>query len=189
MSGAGEAYLGLRVRTGRALALAIGGDRAEPTAIARAEVELGDPKHPDSRQPFHLLLDTELGRGEARAERAANQARRAGGRALDAFVRDALGRRRLQAVAVVANSNTPPERIGNLHMRAHALEGWLFREICERLGDRVGIEPVTYLVGEIAALQGPALAEVLRRLGAGFGRPWNRDWKLAASAAWMQMRE
>jgi hypothetical protein len=178
--------IGLRVRTGRCAAVAIAGTRSAPEPVQRAELDLTDAMDPASLQPFHLLLDDDRGRGERAAARAAEHARRAGARTLDAFAMQVLGGRRAALrLAVVANSDTQPERIGNLHLRAHALEGWLFREICEALGPRHDIEAVTYLAGQLSARQDADVAAALRVLGGAFGRPWHRDWKLAAHAAWL----
>jgi len=177
------AAIGLRVKTGRAFAVALGGvaERCEP--IAREEVVLADPADGATVHPYHLELD-----GDAPgAEAAAKRARRIGAKSL-ARLFESVGKvERIDAIAVVVNTHTPPERITSPHMRAHGKEGWLFREICERGAERIGIAPATLALAEVA-LTDRAIQRVVTSLGERFGKPWTADWKLACAAAWLQLR-
>jgi hypothetical protein len=177
------AVVGLRVKTGKALAVAVTGTRAAPHALIRQEVQLADPDVPDTAYPFHLELE---GQPDA-ATAAAQQARQIGSIALQRLFVTIEQQQRLKAVVVVVNSHTPPERISSPHMRAHSREGWLFREICEHASERHGIEPLTLSSAEIPSTE-HATKQALAALGAEFGKPWTADWKLAATAAWLQLR-
>jgi hypothetical protein len=49
--------LGLRVKTGRALCVALTGTRASPSGVLRQAVDLADPADADTVHPYHLTLD------------------------------------------------------------------------------------------------------------------------------------
>ena len=189
------ATVGLRVRTGRAILLALGGNSELPVGLVRCEVTLVDPRVPDSGQPYHLGLELPATRAQRAVERACHAARTAGTAALGrAFMDVEKPGFRLVSANVVSDSATDPETIHNAHMRAHAAEGRLFRDICadaatnypmtvgltlsrtlrEELGDALGARPGT-------------IDKVLGALGVGFGRPWQADHKLAAMAAWLAL--
>jgi hypothetical protein len=177
------AAVGLRVKTGKALAIAIGGSAAAPRAILREEVALADRANMDTVHPYHLEFE---GQPKA-AEAAARRARRIGAAALERLFETVGQRDRIESITVIVNTHTPPERITSPHMRAHGKEGWLFREICEQAAELRGIDPATLSIDEIP-LGDRATQRVLTTLGAEFGRPWTADWKLAAAAAWLKLR-
>ena len=182
MTASPSAVLGLRVKTGRAMAVILLGSRRSPRPGLRREIALADPKQPHTVHPYHLELE---GRADVAAA-AAERTRQIGRRALEKLFETLDATLQPRAVAVVVNSNTPPERIGSAHMRAHSREGWLFREICEDAAQRLGVEPATLLCDDIH-LDAAATQRALTLLATGFGRPWTLDWKLAAAAAWQQL--
>jgi hypothetical protein len=178
------AVVGLRVKTGRALAVVIAGTRLAPIALSREEVWLADRAQPNTMFPYHLELE---GQPKA-AEAAAKVARQVGARALRQLFQSVASPQKLKSVVVVVNTHTPPERIHSPHMRAHSREGWLFREICENAAEQFGIEPITLACDEVPGAE-RATQKALTLLGAEFGRPWTADWKLATAAAWLQLPE
>jgi hypothetical protein len=173
------AAVGLRVKTGKALAVALAGTAASPRALLREQVALADPAEPGSSFPYHLELE---GQPKA-ADAAVRLCRRLGASALQRLFKSVSADERIESITVVVNTHTPPERITSPHMRAHGKEGWLFREICEQAAKNYGVEPVTLSIDEVQLDQ-----RVLTALGAEFGRPWTADWKLAAAAAWRTLR-
>ena len=176
------AAVGLRVKTGKTLAIAIAGAAASPRAILREQVALADPSVPDTSFPYHLELE---GKPKA-AEAAVRRARRIGAAALKRLFESVSAYEPIESVTVIVNTHTPPERITSPHMRAHSKEGWLFREICEHAAEVYGVEPLTLSVDEVP-LADRATQRVLAALGTAFGRPWTADWKLATAAAWLKL--
>jgi len=177
------ASIGLRVKTGKAMAIAIAGVQRAPVAILREEVALTDRSNMDTVHPYHLEIE---GRPES-VVGAVRTAKRVGTASL-ARLFEAVGKReRIEHITIVVNTHTPPERISSPHMRAHSKEGWLFREICEKAAESYGIEPLTLSLEEIA-LDGREKQRALATMGEVFGRPWSADWKLAAAAAWSRLR-
>ena len=177
------ASIGLRVKTGKAMAIAIGGEHGAPIAILREEVALADRSIMDTVHPYHLEIE---GRPDAVAG-AVRTAKRIGAAALKRLFETVRQGERIEFVTVVVNTHTPPERISSPHMRAHGKEGWLFREICEQAAETCGIEPLTMSLEEMP-LDGRDTQRALAAMGEAFGRPWSADWKLAAAAAWTRLR-
>ena len=177
------ASIGLRVKTGKAMAIAIGGGQGGPQAILREEVALADRSIMDTVHPYHLEIE---GRPDAVAG-AVRAAKRIGAASLKGFFEAIRRQERIDFVTVVVNTHTAPERITSPHMRAHSKEGWLFREICEHAAETGGIEPLTLSIEEIS-LDDRTTQRALSSLGDAFGRPWTADWKLAAAAAWTRLR-
>jgi hypothetical protein len=190
-----RAAVGLRVRTGRAVLLALSGPADAPRLVTRAEVDLTDPKVADSKQPFHLGLEITGVRGERAVERACQAARRAGAASLSSeFERTEARGVRLAAATVVSDSATDPASIGNLHMRAHASEGQLFRDICCDAADAYGLVTERALAKNLRDALAQALEtdskridSVLAAIGTDAGRPWRADEKLAAMGAWLAL--
>jgi len=176
------AAIGLRVKTGKAFAIAIGATSGGYRALARAEVVLADPRSMDTVHPYHLEMDGD----PVGAAAAAKRARKVGAAALKRLFDSVSAQERVESVSVVVNTHTPPERISSPHMRAHGKEGWLFREICENAAETYGIEPTTLAIDELPMAE-RAAQRVLGELGAAFGKPWTADWKLACAAAWLAL--
>lgn len=192
---AGCAALGFRVRTGRAIAVALAAPVQNPRILFRREVTLCDPNVRESRQPYHggtmpfvPATPEALARGKKAAERAALAAVRALRNELKG-----LGYR-LAGVGLVVSSNPNVQKLGSAHVRAHALEGILFRETLEK-GARACRVPVF----SVLERQAPARAAiVLRRpetrlrralaeFGVQVGRPWRAYEKSAALGAWLAL--
>jgi hypothetical protein len=187
--------LGFRVRTGRATALALQGSRAEPTILWRRQVELFDPEVSESREPYHPALDFEGARGEKLVRRAVEAATRVGRRAVAELVSELrAGDWECLRGGLVVGSLIDPARIGNPHVRAHASEGKLFREIVESGLAECGVASFTITsdrlyerATEALSLPEPEIREALREMGVSAGRPWRGEHKEAALAAWMSL--
>ena len=133
------AAVGLRVKTGKTLAIAITGAATSPRALLREQVALADPAEPASSFPYHLELEGQPKAAEAMVRRV----RRLGASALQRLFKSVSEHERIESITVIVNTHTPPERITSPHMRAHGKEGWLFREICEQAAEKYGVEPLT----------------------------------------------
>jgi len=177
------ASIGLRVKTGKAMAIAITGTQAAPRSILREEVALADRADMNTVHPYHLEIE---GQPEAVAG-AVRAAKRIGAAALKRLFETVRLQEPIEFVTVVVNTHTPPKRITSPHMRAHGKEGWLFREICEQAAEVCGVEPLTLSLDEIP-LDGRATQRGLITMGDAVGRPWTVDWKLAAASAWTRLR-
>jgi hypothetical protein len=101
---------------------------------------------------------------------------------------------KIRRAALVVGSQIDPGSIANAHIRAHALEGRLFRSVLKqalqahRIRTDLLIERDAY---SQAAVELEQSNEKVRRVIQNFGRdteaPWRAEQKLAAVAAWFAL--
>jgi hypothetical protein len=165
--------LGLSVHTGWAAAVLVGGSLRRPHVELREEIELIGS---DDRFAFHLAATLPIREAQRSVERARKRATTAARRELARLIQD----RDVVGCAVVANDAPMPgslEIILAAHPRIHTAEGCLYRDALEdaarRLKLRTAVVPPRSLDPQSSALANPR-----------FGRPWGKDQRLAAAAAW-----
>ena len=192
---AGRAALGFRVRTGRAIVVALAAPAANPRILFRREVQLCDPRVPESRQPYHGAIMPFIPAAPSAVARGRKAAERVAVAAVKELVEElnAAGCRPSGITLVVA-SNPNPAKLGSEHVRAHALEGILFREVLEAGARACRVPACTILEREAlarasAALRRPAagLQGAVAQFGAQVGRPWRAYEKSAALGAWLAL--
>ena len=98
----------------------------------------------------------------------------------------------LAGIAIIAGSLIDPQRIANAHIRIHALEGRLFRNVVvdvaerNRLACSIWREREIYgRAAEILKKPEPELRAALSALGRPGVRPWRAEQKVAALGAWL----
>jgi hypothetical protein len=186
-----RAALGLRVKTGWAAAVVLEqGAGATPVVTSRRRLELTDPKVPSSAQPYHAGLELSGKRAEAAIKKGADAARAAAHRALRALIDEV----KPVAIGIVVASDPDLSKIGNDHVRAHAAEGLLFREILEESAARCGVETLTLIEGELwgqaevaLGVREGELKRTVAELGKAVGRPWTALEKNATVAGWLAL--
>ena len=171
------------------------GPARSPRAIDRRTIELSDARVPTSRQPYHAVRDARPGQAAKLERRLRGLVERVTKRSLGALLKEYRRQGRpVRRVALVVGSLIDPARIGNDHIRAHALEGQLFRTALERAA-RAARLPCTTRVErslyDTAATRLKRSREALRRavtdLGDALGGPWRADEKAATLAAWLAL--
>ncbi len=182
--------IGLKSKTGRAIAVALGGPASSPEFIIRKEVLLHDSRRPATMQPFHEVMELPWSEGLVAVQPAIEAIEEIATASLAALIEELRSRGcRVAAVAIVGPADRKLERIGSPHIRAHAAEGVLFRRVLEvaakanRCRSRSFVDPA-------AELKAPAnkVTKVLAALGKTAGSPWRSDEKSAAMAAWAALR-
>jgi len=189
-----QAALGFTVKSGWASAVLVAGPRAAPQVIDCRRAELSDPSVPDSRQPYHD------GFGTARREGPELSRLLASVRAFGLLsVREVLVRFQacgydLVGAGIIVGSLTAPETIQNDHIRIHALEGHLFRQVVEESLSRSRVSSSVWrerdlhgLASKVLGLSEPALRAELTALGKPVGGPWRVEQKVATLAAWLRL--
>jgi hypothetical protein len=98
----------------------------------------------------------------------------------------------IKGAGVVVGSLIDPKTIGNDHIRIHAMEGQLFREVLIDGAERGGVKCVVWRERDLYRLAEKQLkiAEVVLRkkltaLGMGIEGGWRAEQKAAALSAWM----
>ena len=187
--------LGCRVKSGWATAVLVIGSRRAPRVVDRRAIELSDARVPTSRQPYHAVMEA-APRNAARLERTL---RRVVERVTKRSLRGLLSEYRRQGrtvrgVALVVGSVIDPATIGNDHIRAHALEGQLFRAALEgavrafRLPCATLVERALYQTAATRLKRSPAaLRRTVTELGDALAGPWRADEKAATLAAWLAL--
>jgi hypothetical protein len=186
--------LGFRVKSGYAIAVVLRGPVSAPVILARRIVELSDPAVPETRQPYHDGFykqeddRRELGRRAAIVERCAN-------RSIALLLKDdGFAGLPCRSAGLVVGSVIDPSRVGNLHIRAHASEGQLFRTVlldalrrheidCEVIVEKALAERA---VEDLRRTQAE-VARTVAALGKTLGGPWRAEEKAACVAAWLAL--
>jgi hypothetical protein len=185
----GMGTVGCRVKSGRAIAVILGGRPSAPRALARRELVLCDPHIPRTKQPYHA------GMGQAQTDqREIDRLIDVIARCADRAVVELLASLSIRSACLVVGSLVDPATIGNQHMRAHACEGRLFRTVLEDAFRAHGVVCATMVEKQLASEAagiGISLADRARTIeafGEVLGRPWTVDEKAAALGAWIAMR-
>ena len=189
------AALGFRVKSGWAAAVLLTDSARSPQLCDVQRIDLSDPRFPETRQPYHAAmgkLETDARKINRRVRVVRSIAQKSIATLLDGYRQNGYSIRR---AALVVGSRIDPASIANPHIRAHALEGQLFRSVLQeslhanRILSDVLIERDAYAQ---AAVQVKQSNENVRRVIQNFGRdtkaPWRAEQKLAAVAAWVALR-
>ena len=191
MPGAPLVALGLTVKTGRAIVVALRGPAASPQILVKTRVDVATTF--DEGAVYHA--GQELGVAKARAliersERTFTERARA---ALTA-VMEPLGARVAAAILVAPEPKTPPplETILKAHPLVHAAEIELYRRVFTSAVTALWAAPTRLPADQLAKQLAPALQLTpvkleaqLAALGKAAGRPWTVDHKHATRAAWL----
>ena len=187
-----SAALGFRVKSGWAVAALVAGPVHSPQLCDSRMIDLSDTRFPETRQPYHAAmgkLETDPVKIRARLRVVRRVARQSIAKLLAEY-RGFVIRR----AALVVGSQIDPALIANPHIRAHALEGQLFRTTLDdalcahRIHTVILTERDAY--SKASAHLKKANSDV-RRVTQNLGRsgegPWRAEQKLAALAAWFAL--
>jgi len=187
--------VGFRVKSGWAAAVVLSGPSSSPSVLHSRGIELSDPAVPESRQPFHAVDDAQgdLEPDDERIQERVQIVHRVATQSIGELLRDCRKNGwDLQRAGITAGSLIDPSTIHSPHIRAHAMEGRLFRVATEEalrahglpclvLGEKTAFETAS----EIIHTRERSLKKVLADLGRRVEGPWRADEKFAALAAWV----
>lgn len=187
------ASIGLRAKTGRAIAVVLTVPPNSPLVIKRLEFSVVDPASPETFQPYHEVLDLPWEQAQKGAQRMARKIERVATKALRSLVTELKSEGfTVRSVGIVGAGERNLEKIGSTHIRAHAAEGVLFRQVLEvgaeanNLPNRRFDERTIDQTAE-SELKLPIekIKAQLAEMGREAGSPWRADEKAAAMAAWL----
>jgi hypothetical protein len=190
-----SAALGFRVKSGWAMAVLLAGPSNAPKLVRCQAVLLSDPKIPQSKQPHHAALNLPEKEGKEVAEKlcrvVAGAAKQSVQQLLEQAVADGYS---LLGAGLVVGSLVDPATLHNEHIRAHGLEGQLFRTALEEalrehgLPSRVLLEKNAYTTASPALRKSaPEAKKIIAGLGESHNGAWRAEEKLAALAAWIAL--
>jgi hypothetical protein len=168
--------LGWRCHSGWAVLVVAEGTTAAPHVIARERVQLVDEPLP--RMAYHAIQAYELSLRDGKA--LITKVRRAATAAATKATKKAAKEFGIETVAVVGKARNIPDdlqRILAAHSLLHAAEGALYEEVVLEAAARAGFPAL--LVEERTI----DVSAALDAAGKALGPPWQKDHKLAATAA------
>jgi hypothetical protein len=191
-----NAALGFRVKSGWAAVVLLTGATVSPTLRDNRVIDLSDPQFPDTRQPYHAAIG-ELETDTRTVNRRASAVRTVTQQSITKLLADYQRKdRAITRASLVVGSQIDPALIANPHIRAHALEGRLFRSVLEEALHAHGIRTATLLERNAYATATAQLkrsSDDVRRIIQNFRRsteaPWRAEQKLAALAAWFALSQ
>ncbi|HXU07826.1 MAG TPA: hypothetical protein VN743_02435 [Blastocatellia bacterium] len=189
------ASVGLRAKTGRAIAVALTGPSDSPRVILRTELRLTDPSQPATSQPYHEVMDLPWEEAKIAVRKITETVEVIASQALAQLVREMEAEGfKVRDIGIAGAGNRDLEKIGSTHIRAHAAEGVLFRHVLEVAAGRNKQKHRAFderTLDEIAAaelkLQPSDIKNHLAEMGRSAGSPWRADEKAAALAAWLAL--
>ena len=164
------ALLGLRAKTGRAIAVVLS---STGQFLARREISLVDPEVEDTAQPYHAVMEMPWSEATIAVRPLVEAIERVATKELRALAREFD----VGAVGIVGAPERALEKIGSEHIRAHAAEGVLFRHVLEVAAEKNKLRHRTF---NEKALSIDARTQ---ELGRAAGSPWRAEEKMAATAA------
>ena len=193
-----NAGLGFRVKSGWAAVVLLTDTAHSPQLSDVSRIELCNPRLPETRQPYHAAMG-ELETEPTKLNQREHVVRSISQQSLTRLLKDYRQKGfRIRRAALVGGSQIDPANIANSHIRAHALEGRLFRSaVAEILQDHeirteVLLERDAY--PSVAARLKQSSDDVKRaiqnlgRSAPAKGGPWRAEQKLAALAALFVLR-
>lgn len=187
---------GFTVKSGWASAVLVKGSAASIHVLDSRRIDLSDPALPESRQPYHAAFGTARSSGPELSRLVASVERFGRESVTDAIDRHQRAGHQLRGIGIVVGSLIDPDTIANAHIRIHALEGRLFRQVVEdaaagrQLPCSIWREKDLYPVAARALhQQESALRRVLKACGDTTSGPWRIEQKAAALAAWLVLAD
>ncbi|HZM88221.1 MAG TPA: hypothetical protein VFF31_16975 [Blastocatellia bacterium] len=185
--------IGLRAKTGRAIAVVLGGPIDAPQVLKRMEIKLADPGYPETSQPYHEVLDLPWDKAQTAVRKIASRIEKKAAKEIARLVREAQAEGAVVCgVGIVGAGDRNLEKIGSTHIRAHAAEGVLFRAVLEtgaaandlpnKRFDERGLDQTAESQLRLSSAK---IKAHLSEMGRAAGSPWRADEKAAATAAWL----
>ena len=188
--------LGVKAHIGWATGIAVHLTDTGPQVLLNTRLELRDPSVSESHEPYHQAAEVSL----QEATRIIDVARNA--MTLRAYEQllacnDLLREHDAQiaVVAVLQGSGRLPKDLADSiksHTQVHIAEGEETRNVIIKSGERLGINSTRLVektlmqqAADCLALDATSIESILAGLKETAGRPWRREHKLAALAAWL----
>jgi hypothetical protein len=189
------AALGLRVKSGWAMAVLLAGSSSAPKLVRCQAVLLSDPKIPQSKQPCHAALGLREKEGKALKRKLQKVIAAAAKASVQVLLKQASAQGYdVVGAGVVVGSLVDPTTLHNEHIRAHGREGQIFRTVLEdafqehELPCRVLLEKNAYITASAAVRRSPGEAKKwIASLGDSHDGTWRAEEKLAALVAWVAL--
>jgi hypothetical protein len=183
--------IGFKVRSGFAIAAIVRRSADGIVIEAVRKVMLSSEELPQSRFPYHPTIELPEPKGAALSDKAVKEVRRIAAQEMRKVLEEFDG---IKRAAMVVGSVIDPDSLGNPHVRVHALEGKLFREVVAAelqkrdiaCGVLVERDAYSKAATDMASAEAKLRAQIAA-LGQGHIKPWRAEEKLATLAAFWSM--
>ena len=185
---------GFRVKSGWAAAVLLTGPIGSPALRDNRVIDLSDPRVPETRQPYHATfgqLETDAKKTNRRTSIAHRVTKQSITDLLSDYRRKGYS---IRCASLVIGSQIDPASVANPHIRAHALEGQLFRSALDQALNAHGIRTFILLERDAYARAGAQLKkscddvrQTIQNLGRSTEGSWRVEQKLAALGAWLAL--
>ncbi len=192
--------IGLRVHSGWAALVVIGGTPRAPSVVERRRIVIADPAIRGSKQPFHAAEKMDQEKAAAHIARCRASTWKMAREAFCAVLEEM--RNKGHAVAGCGLLLASGRPVGTLaealasHTMLHTAEGQFFRDALREASEQSGVAVMGVREKELFARAAETLRigenEIRRRvgeMGKAIGPPWSQDEKLAALVAWLALKE
>jgi hypothetical protein len=188
------AAAGFRVKSGGATVVLLMGPVGLPVLRDSRTIDLSDPRVPETRQPYHATfgqLETDAKKTNRRTSIVHRITKHSITDLLSDYWRKGYS---ITRASLVIGSQLDPIYIANPHIRAHALEGQLFRSALQQALNAHDIRTFILLERDAYARAGAQLKkscddvrQTIQNLGRSTEGPWRAEQKLAALGAWLAL--
>jgi hypothetical protein len=188
------AALGFRVKSGWAAVVLVTGPIDSPALRDNRVIDLCDPRVPETRQPYHATfgqLETDAKKKNRPTDIVHCVTKQTVTKLLSDYRRKGYS---ITRASLVVGSQRDPATIANPHIRAHALEGQVFRSALEQALNASGIRTAILLEHDAYVTAGAQLkkpqddvGQTIQNLGRSSDGPWRAEQKLAALGAWVAL--
>lgn len=187
------AALGFRIKSGWAAVVLLTKSANSLQLLDVSRVELSDPRLPETRQPYHAAMgkfETDLRKVNRRERVVRCISQQSVAALLNGYRQRGF---RIRRAALVVGSQIDPASVANPHIRAHASEGRLFRDVIQEVLQEHGIRTDVLLERDAYARVATRLRQSsddvrcaiqnLGRFTAAVAGSWRAEQKLAVLGA------
>jgi hypothetical protein len=194
-----RAAVGLRVHSGWAALVVMGGTSRAPRVLARRRIVIFDAAIPGSKQPFHAAEGMELKKAEAHIARCKSSTWKMARAAIRAVVKEMRTQRHeLIGCGLLLASGRPVGTLAEAlssHTMLHTAEGQFYRDALREASEHFAVPVMGVREKELFVRATETLrwseSDIRRRvgeMGKAVGAPWSQDEKLAALVGWMALK-
>ncbi len=193
------AAMGLRVHSGWAALVVMGGTVREPSVIERRRIVIADAAIAGSKQPFHAAEAMDLKKAEAHIDRCKASTWKIAREALRTTIEEMRAQgHEVSLCGLLLASGRPVGTLAEAlssHSMLHTAEGQFYRDALREASEHLRVPVIGVREKELFAQAAKTLRvaeDQLRRrigeMGKAIGPPWSQDEKFAALVAWMVLK-
>ena len=187
--------IGFRAKTGRAICVVLGRASDAPIVAKKFEMCLTDPKVPHTFQPYHAVMELPWEQSQKAARKSVAAIETVARRGVKNLIEELKSQdMKVCGVGIVGAPDRDLTRIGNFHIRAHAAEGVLFRNVLNLAAASNGLKwrlipdkAFEQLTRSELGARASTIKRQISELGRTVPAPWRADEKQAALAAWLML--